>query len=172
MKAEEFLREFKKRCREDVDNITSVYYPDAALYRILDHDIDAWFELFETLSPSAFHAVLRQNELFDHPDIDMAVWHLIGCSKYFWQIVKEFEHNIEDDSDYEADMSVASIIGYGRITSGGTIHALKDNGKTFCDTNATSNYELIDDVYTPIYNTDIISCKRCIKLLNDKGVGQ
>lgn len=173
MKAEEFIRELRRTIRFNKDK--RIYWADEALARLLDHDIEAWREYFEKFHPVVFHKLLReQGDVFDHPDIDMAVWHLIGISEVFWTIMEDSGHNIEKPTGQKLDYDAALVTGYGQISFNGVYHALKENNTIpFCETRAFKNFQIFNDttLESDIIDLSNITCKYCIsKLKTTNGI--
>lgn len=79
-----FLSLYKKAFKDDHLN----NHADWALYCLLSLNKKEIEFLFD--DPDCFHKAFRQIDVTDTGDMDMAIWHLIHASTYFWEVFNDF----------------------------------------------------------------------------------
>lgn len=84
-----------QRLEEKAKGENYIHSVEWALLNLLKYDKEAWSGLFEYSEPFRFHKLFRQTDVFQNANLDMAVWNLLGCSTFFWDITKN--HKPKED---------------------------------------------------------------------------
>jgi hypothetical protein len=80
---EKLLKLFDEKTLTRRKNASPIY--SSGVERALWHLLERWKEKLPPLNED-FHKTFRQTDVTDNEHIDMAIWHLLQESTWFWEI--------------------------------------------------------------------------------------